>query len=349
MEPTGNRIPLIWIQITGNLSSTGTITGTILASAAGQRVSSGFCCNPQLASVAAPGLSTDCPTAELIATYAAKPGITGEEVQRCKKFWSEFSRIVGIKEIRELTHDHVAAYESAVDDLDLSPKSVKHRYTRIRTVIAYALKRGKGPADCRAALDVLAMLEARDSNPLDPRPISPADFWAIYDAAVEAKDEVFGSMMLFSLNAALYPSEVGSVRWEEIDSKRGEYVSRRRKTGIVRVAVLWPETVEALEALPRDRATAFNTSRQAYNRFSVHREWTAYRTATQVPKGVTFSQIRDAAFTQACRTSLDQARVLAGHKYGGATDACVARNPQFVASACASIRAAYISRPRQAN
>jgi integrase len=285
---------------------------------------------------------------ELIATYAAKPGITGEEIQRCKKFWGEFSRIVGIKTIRELTHDQVATCESAVGDLGLSPKSVKHRYTRIRTVISYALKRGKGPADCRSALDVLAMLEAKDANPLDPRPISPCDFWAVYNAATRAEDFVFAAMMLFSLNAALYPSEVGSVRWDEIDLARGEYVSRRRKTGIVRVAVLWPETVSALRALPRDRDTVFNTSRQAYKRFSVHREWTTYRAAAEVQDGVTFAQIRDASFTQACRTSLDQARVLAGHKYGGATDAYVARNPRFVAKACTAIRAAYFPRRKMA-
>jgi integrase len=156
---------------------------------------------------------------------------------------------------------------------------------------------------------------------------------------------VFAAMMLFALNAALYPSEVGSVRWDEIDLDRAEYVSRRRKTGIVRVAVLWPETVTAVKALTRCRETVFNTSRQAYNRFSVHREWTTYRTAAKVRDGVTFAQLRDAAFTEACRKSLDQARVLAGHKYGGATDAYVARNPRFVTEACAGVRHAFFPKP----
>jgi hypothetical protein len=108
------------------------------------------------------------------------------------------------------------------------------------------------------------------------------------------------------------------------------------------VAVLWQETVTALKGLPHDKATTFNTKVQAYNRFSAHREWTKYRDAAGM-KAVTFAQIRDAAFTTACRVSLDQARVLAGHRLPGAVDHYVLRDPQMVADACAAIRAAYFS------
>jgi hypothetical protein len=52
----------------------------------------------------------------------------------------------------------------------------------------------------------------------------------------------------------------------------------------------------------------------------------------------TFAQIRDAAFTAACRVSLDQARVLAGHRMPGAVDHYVLRQPQFVRKACEAIR-----------
>ncbi len=285
---------------------------------------------------------TPSPTLDdLIECYAAKPGITKDEVSRCRRFWVEFARIVGIKTIRELTHEHVEQYEAQVAALGLAAKSVKHRYTRVRTVVAYAMKRGKGSDDCRRALDTLAMLEVENVNTLDPHPITPNDFWKIHAAAENAGDKVFAALMLFAVNAALYSSEVGAVRWDDIDLERGEFSTRRSKTRVPRVSVLWPETVKALKALSRDRETIFNTSVQAYNRFSVHRDWTNYRKAAKVKDGVTFAMIRDAAFTTACRVSLDQARVLAGHRLPGAVDHYVLRAPQFVADACKAIHDAF--------
>lgn len=279
---------------------------------------------------------------DLIVCYAGKPGITKEEVTRCRRFWKEFSDIVGISRIRELGQEHVELYEGKIAEMALAPKSIKHRYTRIRTVIAYAMKRGRGQEDCRRALDKLAMLEVTNVNSLDPNPIAPGDFCKIHAAAEKVGDTTFAALMLFALNAALYSSEVGAVRWDDVDLKRGEFATRRRKTRVPRVAVLWPETVRALKALPRERDTIFNTRVQNYQRFSIHREWTQYRLDAKVKEGVTFAMVRDAAFTTACRTSLDQARVLAGHRLPGAVDHYVLRNPQFVAEACNSIRQEFL-------
>jgi integrase len=276
--------------------------------------------------------------AELIDVYAAKPGVTAEEIGRVKRFWKEFSDIVGVKTIRELTHELVERYEATINQMDLAPKSVKHRYSRIRTVIAYGLRRGKGQEDCRKALDALAMLESAESDNLDPNPIAPADFWAIHQAALDAGDTTFAAMMLFALNAAQYPSEVGSVRCAEVDLERREFSTRRNKTKVPRVAVLWPETIKAIKTLPRDREQIFCTRIQAYNRMSIFRDWKKYREAAGVKDGVTFAQIRDAAFTEACRKNLDQARVLSGHRLPGAVDNYVLRQPNFVADVCEAIR-----------
>jgi integrase len=219
----------------------------------------------------------------------------------------------------------------------LSPKSIKHRYTRIRTVIAYAMKRGKNPDDCQRALNILKMLEAPEPDALDPRPIDPADFWAIHRQALKAEVETFAALMIFALNAAIYPSEVGAVKWADVDLERGEFSSTRNKTKVPRVACLWPETIKALRQLPKNRDTVFNTSRQRYTRMSVHREWSTYRTSAEKPSAL-FNQIRDAAFTLACRTDLNQARVLAGHRLPGSVDHYVRRNPSFVTGACQAIR-----------
>lgn len=271
--------------------------------------------------------------------YTDKPGLSSNEVSRSKLFWAEFVSVVGIERLEDLNHEHIVHYEAAVLKGEYAPKSILHRYRKIRTILAYALKRGRNPEDCRRALDMTAMLEVKDANPLDPNPISVRDFWKIHAKAVKAGDEVFATLMLTALNCAMYGSEVAALKWEEIDLKRGEIVTRRSKTGVSRVAVLWPETVKALKAMSRDRDYVFNTKVRSYTIFSVLAAFKRYRTAAVLPADVVFSQIRDAAYTIACRAgTLEQAKILAGHKLGGSVDNYVRRNPQFVVGACAAIR-----------
>jgi integrase len=277
----------------------------------------------------------------MIETYAQKPGLSAEQVTRCRHFWDEFAKLVKVTTLRELTHELVGNYEAKVLAKDLAAKSVHHRFSAIKTVIAFGLKRGKHADDCRKALDLLGMLEVDGVNTLDPRPISKVDFNKIRKAATAAGDMTFAALMLFALNACLYPSEVGAVKWDDVDIDRAEFSTKRRKTGVPRVCCLWPETVKGIKALPRDKTTIFNTTRQPYTRFSINDVWIKYRKAAEVSDDVRFAEIRDAAFTCACRIGSDPARVLAGHRLPGATDHYVRRDPQFVADACAAIRKEY--------
>lgn len=281
---------------------------------------------------------TDSPKLDEVGElYANKPGLSPEEATRAKRIWIEFVRIVGVSTVREIKHEQVEIYEAKINTAGLGPKSIKHRYSKVKTILAYALKRGKGAEHCRKALDTLAMLEVETPDSLDPDPITPKQFWAIHNAATDAGNQMFAAMMLFAINTALYPSEAGAVRWDEIDLKRGVFATRRRKTSVPRIGVLWPETIAAIKKLPRTSETVFNTCRTNYKRFSVFRDWCKYREVAKLGT-IKFNQIRDAAFTSACRVSLDQARALAGHRMPGAVDAYVLRQPQFVADACAAIR-----------
>jgi integrase len=280
----------------------------------------------------------DAPTMRtLIDTYAAKPRISTNELNRVKSFWKEFCSVVKIQSLDELTHEHVEAYERYVHrECELAPKSIKHRYGRIRTVVRYGLKRGKGASYCREALDKLAMLEMADGDPLDPKPIDGADFRRILLDVEKAKDHTFKAIMLLALNAALYSSEVAAIRWQDVDLKRCEFVSHRNKTKVPRIAVLWPETVAAIESLPRQGDYLFYTTRRSYTTFSVLERWRAYRQAAGLDH-LTFSQIRDAAFTIACSISTDQARMLAGHRVPGSADNYLKRHAKAVAEVCRAI------------
>jgi integrase len=135
--------------------------------------------------------------------------------------------------------------------------------------------------------------------------------------------------MLTALNMAAYGGEVSALRWDEVNLENGEVVCRRPKTGVSRVAILWPEVLAGLKKLPRLRDQVFFSIRRSFTANLVVKTWRKYRDAAGLPDDLKFSQLRDAAFTVAATTSLDQARVLAGHRIGA--DHYVRRNPQFVA------------------
>jgi hypothetical protein len=151
---------------------------------------------------------------------------------------------------------------------------------------------------------------------------------------------MFAAMMLFSLNAALYGGEAGTVIWDEI-SPDGGFVSRRRKTGVSRIAVLWPETRQAINELRRERETVFNTVRRSYTGQSCWKRFGQWRDAAEVDSCITFSNIRDAAYTTALSVSFEEAELLAGHRLPGTADNYLRRNPQLVAKACTAIADAF--------
>jgi integrase len=285
---------------------------------------------------------TPSPTLKQIGElYANKPGLSINEAGRSRLFWNEFVRVAGIATVRELTHEHVGAYEKKITGNGLSPKSILHRYRKVRTILAYAIKRGQGVEDCRRALDITAMLEIKNHTPLDPHPIKPVEFWKIHKAAVEAGDDTFAAMLLTSINAAMYGGEVSALKWDEIDLSTGELVTRRPKTSVSRVACLWPETLKAIKAIPRRGDYIFNTCVRSYTVWSCLDSWRKYRRAAGLGAEITFGMLRDAGFSIACTVSLDQARVLAGHRLPGASDHYLRRQPQFVAPACQAIHDAF--------
>lgn len=276
--------------------------------------------------------------------YATKVGLTPNEASRSRLFWKEFTKAVAVPTVRDIDHDAIARYEGVVQSGGYAPKSKLHRYRKIRTIFAHAIKRGRAIVECRRALDCTAMLEVKDATPLDPRPIKADDFWTMHNTATKADDSVFAAMLLMALNCCLYPGEAAAIKWEEVDLKAGELVTSRPKTGVSRVAVLWPETVKALEALPRRGEYVFNTCVRSYTVFSALASWRKYREAAELDDAIVFSMIRDAGYTAACRSSmLDQARVLAGHRLPGASDHYIKRNPQFVAKACEAIHAEFFN------
>lgn len=280
--------------------------------------------------------------AVVVEHYVAKPGLSHDETVRARKQWGEFRQATGARTLRQISHTAVAKYEATMQTTGLAPKSIRHRYGRVRTIISYAMRRGVDAKECRSALDVVAMLEAPAATPLSPHPIAVADFWKIHAAAMANGDRQFAAMMLMAANCCMYSGEVSALRWSEVDLSAGEVVTIRPKTGVARVAILWPETVSAAKALPQTDENMFIfESGRSYTTSRVCNRFAVYREAANLQTTVKFGDIRDAAYTHACRAvTLDKAKILAGHRLSGATDHYVQRNPGFVTEACNAIRVA---------
>ena len=63
------------------------------------------------------------------------------------------------------------------------------------------------------------------------------------------------AMLLLAINAALGPADLARLRFGNVDLKAGMLDFPRNKTGVARRAVLWPETVAAIQASIAERPT----------------------------------------------------------------------------------------------
>lgn len=269
------------------------------------------------------------------------------ELCHSKGIWSDFVKVaarLGVTSVDGVNHALAKAYESHIAAKKFLPATLRHYYQKIRSVLRFAIKRGVSIVDCRKGLDALAKLEVNEVIALDPKPVSPADFWAIHGEAVKSGDATFGTLLLMALNTATYSGEVAAVKFSEIDLKTCGYVGRRTKTNCTRVAVLFPSLVAALKAMQKqDEDHVFiGSNGRPFTSEQIRCKWRKYRRQAGVSSGVLFASIRDAAYGVAMHGSdFSQAEMLMGHKLPGTADNYLRRNPQLVQAACASIAKAF--------
>lgn len=126
------------------------------------------------------------------------------------------------------------------------PASIKSRFGKIKTVLGFAIKRGIDPAQIRAALNVCAVLTApKGANIYDPHPIALEHYRRLLDASVGPDRAV----LVLAMNACMYAAEVLDTQWTALEPDRGLLVTRRGETTMARAAVLWPQTMGAIQQL----------------------------------------------------------------------------------------------------
>ena len=285
------------------------------------------------------------PLAEMGESYRnKKPPLSPDWRRKAKLFWDEFCGITRAETVRDVTPDDLAQYGDEIHGREMSPTYAGHRFGLVKYVLNHALKRGKDTDQLQRVLTLCKMLETPRKNGTDPQPISPEHFNALLDAAPLK----WKAVLLLSLNAALYPSEVAAVESKHVNLDKRTLVMDRGKTGIPRVAVLWQRTVDAIrayqaEARHQSSHLVVGRTGQPYDGNHVGRNFRRIRKEASVPDEIEFAHIRDGAYSAAFNADgveEKHAKVLAGHR-SGMSDAYVKRNPRCVAVACRAIEQSF--------
>jgi integrase len=283
---------------------------------------------------------TPSPTLEEVGKlYLDNPKISPNWKSKATLFWQEFKDAVGVKTLREIMQEHVVTYSDVVTGAAVSPTYIRQRFGTIRTILNFPPKRAKWALDCKRALAFCSVLVKPKKAATDPKPIDPKEFAKLLEKA----DPQMKAILLAALNFCMYGAEVAVLNWSDVDLEKMTLSTSRNKTGIVRVATIWPETAAALRELPRNQTdamflTAIGTQADS---LCIYRLFKPVRKAASL-EAIQFSQVRDSAYTAAVEAGVDLniCRILAGHS-SGISDHYVKRRPQMVKDACDAIRSAY--------
>ncbi len=302
---------------------------------------------PQLinfADMALPGKSAKFD--DLITSYGQKNNLKKESLQKAKVAVEEFSKIVGVSTLRDVTTDMMKVYREKIKRTYTAPSTIAGRFRKIKTVVNYGLKEGFDASDIRSFLDRAKVLhiDHPKAGIAIPNPISQNDFNLLLSgASVELR-----AVLLLALNCCMYLSEVLVLKWNEINLDKKFLITTRlkmeNKQKIIRTATLWDETIDAMKALKRKGMSPYiftSLHGSKYNSKSYLKKFNRLRET--VGAIVEFNQIRDGAYTSAAENevSFGACQVLAGHKLPGDADHYVARLPKLVRPACEVIYSVY--------
>lgn len=299
---------------------------------------------PQLATLAEwPMPTSPIRLQHLLDVYNAHSESKDETKREAANTFTTFLKTTKADTLADLTADTLKTYRDTIRTTK-TPATAAAYFGRIKWVIAFGKSEGEDAVQIDAALSRLKVLKApKQKKTHDPSPISREHFHDLLKAARRDFPD-WHDRLLLSLNACLHLDECLAVQWDELNLDAGTFCTHRSKTGVIRAATLWPETIAALKARIRRGPHVFTSTHG--KRFVTRGQWKTWeklRTAAGCP-AVQFDDIRDGSYTAACNASgVDEkfARLLAGHKSHGLQDNYVARNPSVVAPACDAVHRHY--------
>ena len=302
---------------------------------------------PQIASLhSLPSPNALITLAEIASTYTAKSESTGNTKSHTRTAIAYLRDQTKAVTLHDLTTENLLKFRDAVVG-EYAPSGAAAIFGKIKSALAFGLKQGLDAAQLNATLGRMKVLSApRNTAKSNPAPITAGDFRKLLAAA----SPHWRIMLLLGLNMAMYLEDLCGLQWTDFDLEAGTYVGVRGKTQVIRVGVLWPESLDALKALPRtDQSPWVFTSRTGSRYLSHTQHDLFFKFRCQAEVEAPFSSLRDAAYTIACRTCEDRySRVFAGHRMPGLMDSYIQRNPGWVKPASDAVYKAFAPFPKAA-
>jgi integrase len=287
-----------------------------------------------------------------------KKKITKNTRRDNERYWKEFVDLIGVERITEITAEHIRNYHDTIYDQyerhDRSPDFVSHKFGAVKTILNNATKHGRDLDELHRVLTICRMLQPPDKDDENPQPIERKHYHKLLKAADSLSDCRAKAILLVMLNACMKPEAVRTLWKDEVDLAKGTLVTRRKKKGkVIRAAVLWKRTIQAIRKYQKEHAheaetlfandngDTFGGSSQA-----IRKIFNKLRDKAGLPNTVKAEHVRDGAYTAASadekEEDLGKSRILAGHDVG-ISDKYIRRHPEIVTGVCRQVEKAYFA------
>ena len=294
------------------------------------------------------GMNPPAALKRILDTYLAKRNLPSpDELKRLQTHWAFFLKAVApAKTVQDVDSAALSCWEDiayAKYNGTGSPKTLAHRFEYIQRVFRYAVKQQIDADECQRVVNEIVSIKTELPTLRNPNPCPiPVD---VFKALLDAADIRWRAMLLTALNLAYYPVDIRTLTKDALNFTTGVVLFDRAKTGqTTRVGVLWEATKAALQAYmqaePHKGRTVFITQYgKPYSGQGFRNTFRLLRAKAKIGSDVEFAHIRDGAYSAAIQGGATEtiAKILAGHRIGGMSDAYVKRNPAMVEVACKAI------------
>jgi integrase len=173
---------------------------------------------------------------------------TYDDYRRVAEFMRD--RLGDATPVELLTPERWTTLRSDIDSITTSPTVASRYVTIAKMPFRWAWDSAiiQNPVRFGPAFKVAnkaAMRKAR--HKAQARTFTASEIHKLIDAA----SVNMRAMLLLGINCGMTQAEVAGLQWSDINTKLKRLDTLRNKTGVKRVAPLWPETLKALKEVPR--------------------------------------------------------------------------------------------------
>lgn len=269
-----------------------------------------------------------------------------QQLQDATNYWNQFCKCVKVKTVAGLEEIHFTKFNKYVLKSNYAPRTKKNifnivasifRHTKtseIRTILGYCEDKLKRP---------------NRGTKRKPQKFDKAKFKKFY----ELDDAEIRLILLLALNCGMKQTAIANLKLSDMNLKDKTLSKERHKTGFIRSAVLWKETVKAvkdwLKVRTYDSDYLFLTEDEKgkwkkCELKDINRVWRRAKRATGIE--AEFRHFRDAVQNIPVQEGIefDLVRILLGHKIDGMANDYTERNPEKTRTAVRAIHKYYFAK-----